>query len=154
MKLAVHLAQPLMVQMSVNLGRGDVGMPQHFLDDAQIRPPGQQVRGEAVAQQVRMDLQIDHGGPLFHNLPQTVRGEPGAAHADENVAAGAAVTSLDSIEAPARWRRSNLTDGWAPGVGALGGTADGDLAGLKKQREALWTGTMRSDERETLAGAK
>ncbi len=68
-----------------------------------------------------------------------------------NVAAGAAVTSLDSIEAPARWRRSNLTDGWAPGVGALGANSDGDLAGLKTQREALWTGTMRSDERETLA---
>lgn len=68
-----------------------------------------------------------------------------------NVAAGATVTSLDSIEAPARWRRANLTDGWAPGVGALGGTTDGDLASLKKQREALWTGTMRSDERETLA---
>lgn len=32
----------------------------------------------------------------------------------KNVALGAAVTSLDSIEAPQRWRRSNLTDGLFP----------------------------------------
>ena len=31
-----------------------------------------------------------------------------------NVALGAVVTSLDSIEAPVRWRKSNLTDGIAP----------------------------------------
>ncbi len=31
-----------------------------------------------------------------------------------NIAAGCAVTSLDSIEAPPRWRKTNLTDGIAP----------------------------------------
>ncbi len=43
-----------------------------------------------------------------------------------NVALGAAVTSLDSIEAPARWRRANLTDG------AFYGQSDADW---KKWRE-------------------
>jgi mono/diheme cytochrome c family protein len=52
--------------------------------------------------------------------------------AGKNVAAGAPVTALDSIEAPVRWRKSNLTDGYAPG---LGGT--GDVAALKKERDAL-----------------
>ncbi len=33
-----------------------------------------------------------------------------------NLAAGAPVSSLDSIEAPVRWSRANLTDGYYPGV--------------------------------------
>ena len=33
----------------------------------------------------------------------------------KNAAAGRPVTALDSIEAPARWRKSNLTDGFYPG---------------------------------------
>src|SRR5262249_54108359 len=33
-----------------------------------------------------------------------------------NAAAGARVTALDSIEAPVRWRRSNLVDGYYHGV--------------------------------------
>lgn len=33
-----------------------------------------------------------------------------------NLAAGAPVASLDSIEAPVRWSRANLTDGYYPGV--------------------------------------
>ena len=52
--------------------------------------------------------------------------------AGKNLAAGAAVTALDSIEAPVRWRRSNLTDGYAPGRAATG-----DLAKLKADRAAL-----------------
>jgi mono/diheme cytochrome c family protein len=54
--------------------------------------------------------------------------------AEKNLAAGATVTALDSIEAPIRWRKANLTDGYAPGRGAAG-----DLAKFKKEREALLT---------------
>src|SRR5262249_55543280 len=35
----------------------------------------------------------------------------------KNAAAGATVTALDSIEAPVRWRKSNLVDGYYYGVG-------------------------------------
>ena len=70
---------------------------------------------------------------------------------NENVAAGAKVTSMDSIEAPVRWQRANLTDGWAPGVGALGGGKQGDLAQLKQQREALWTSSTSPEDKEELA---
>jgi hypothetical protein len=71
--------------------------------------------------------------------------------ANQNVAAGAKVTSMDSIEAPARWQRANLTDGWAPGAGELGGAKGADLARLKQQREALWASSTAPDEKGELA---
>ena len=52
--------------------------------------------------------------------------------AGKNLAAGAAVTALDSIEAPVRWRKSNLVDGYAPGRGGTG-----DAATLRNERQAL-----------------
>ncbi|MCA9175382.1 MAG: DUF1553 domain-containing protein [Planctomycetales bacterium] len=53
----------------------------------------------------------------------------------ENAAVGAKVTSLDSIEAPVRWRRSNLTDGkWAEGADA---EVSRELAALESQRREL-----------------
>ena len=53
--------------------------------------------------------------------------------AGKNVAAGATVSSLDSIEAPVRWTRKNLTDGIYPA--ATGGGEQ--LANLRKQHGAL-----------------
>jgi mono/diheme cytochrome c family protein len=53
--------------------------------------------------------------------------------AGDNVALGAPVTSGDSIEAPVRWARQNLTDGIYPAA-----RGDGErLATLREQREAL-----------------
>ncbi|HVK07896.1 MAG TPA: DUF1549 domain-containing protein, partial [Gemmataceae bacterium] len=52
--------------------------------------------------------------------------------AGKNVAAGATVTALDSIEAPVRWRKSNLTDGLVH-LSARGA----DIARLRTQRQAL-----------------
>ena len=50
----------------------------------------------------------------------------------KNAAAGAPVTALDSIEAPVRWRKSNLTDGLVH-LSARGA----DIAKLRNQRQAL-----------------
>ena len=50
-----------------------------------------------------------------------------------NLAARAPVTSADTIEQGARWRRSNLTDGIAPALAAPAGLADA----LRAQRTAL-----------------
>ncbi len=47
-----------------------------------------------------------------------------------NAAAGAAVSALDSIEAPPRWRAANLVDGVAPDLGG------GHLDALQAAREA------------------
>ncbi len=52
-----------------------------------------------------------------------------------NVALGAAVTSLDSIEAPPRWSRKNLTDGYY--YGAKKDQPATKLADLEKQRTEL-----------------
>jgi mono/diheme cytochrome c family protein len=67
--------------------------------------------------------------------------------AGKNAAAGATVTSLDTIEAPPRWRRSNLVDGLYPGRPA----ADGDLASLEKERKELLAAATTEDERRELA---
>jgi Protein of unknown function (DUF1549)/Protein of unknown function (DUF1553)/Planctomycete cytochrome C len=60
----------------------------------------------------------------------------------KNVAASATVTALDSIEAPVRWRKTNLTDGYAPG------RATGDLSELK---EANIARVVDSDTRRAIA---
>jgi hypothetical protein len=55
--------------------------------------------------------------------------------AGKNIAAAAAVSSLDSIEAPDRWRRSNLTDGIWPS--AVDPSAAAQLADMTRQRDAI-----------------
>jgi len=65
-----------------------------------------------------------------------------------NVAVGAVVTALDSIEAPARWQKSNLTDGWYPGIATAGSA---ELAALRTAREELLARCTFDDERERLA---
>ncbi len=60
------------------------------------------------------------------------------------------MTSLDSIEAPVRWRRENLVDGvfYSPGVSA---EAKEELAKLKTRRAALIRRVTSADLREELA---
>ncbi len=71
--------------------------------------------------------------------------------AGNNVALQSVVTSLDSIEAPERWRKSNLTDGiWAS---AGDETAITQLAEAQRQRQVILdriTTTERTAERERL----
>jgi hypothetical protein len=65
-----------------------------------------------------------------------------------NAALGAAVASLDSIEAPVRWQRTNLTDGYFPG----GSAADSpDLARLRAERQALLDGAVTAGEKAARA---
>ena len=63
-----------------------------------------------------------------------------------NVAALRPVTSFDSIEAPPRWRRSNLTDGLAP----VSATAD-EKAELVAEREALLLSVADQETRQKRA---
>ena len=65
----------------------------------------------------------------------------------KNLAAGASVTALDSIEAPGRWRKLNLTDGIYPH--ATPGAAD--VAALKAQREKLYTEKVSAELRDAAA---
>ena len=68
--------------------------------------------------------------------------------AGKNLALGAAVTALDSIEAPPRWGRKNLTDGYF--YGAKKGRPATHLADLEKQRAALVARTTNPATRAAL----
>lgn len=57
----------------------------------------------------------------------------------KNVAARAPVISLDSIEAPPRWQKKNLTDGYYYGKATLANT---DLALLRADREKMIDGIL------------
>ena len=65
-----------------------------------------------------------------------------------NVALGATVSALDSIEAPARWQKLNLTDGWQPGASVAD---SGELATLRKDRDALIARATPDDDKNALA---
>jgi hypothetical protein len=62
----------------------------------------------------------------------------------KNAALGGSVTALDSIEAPGRWQKSNLTDAWYPGVNL---EQLGELPALREERHALLERAKRPDER-------
>jgi hypothetical protein len=66
----------------------------------------------------------------------------------KNVASGAAVASLDSIEAPVRWSRKNLADGYY--FGHAPGAAE-KLALLKRQREEHFHKLLDAETRAKLA---
>jgi hypothetical protein len=66
-----------------------------------------------------------------------VRGSDGS-----NLAAGATVTSLDSIEAGPRWQRTNLIDGHSPAKG------DSSLEALKAERDKLFAAAEKPAEVE------
>ncbi len=68
-----------------------------------------------------------------------------------NAAAGAAVSALDSIEAPARWRRANLTDGSFP---VEGGTGSAELAEWRQKRSDLLEAAATEAERAELKGVR
>jgi hypothetical protein len=57
--LTVRLTDAVLRDVRINLGRGHVGVPEQRLHAAQIRAAGQQVRGERVAQLMRMDVPTD-----------------------------------------------------------------------------------------------
>ena len=52
----MHGFQSLLIDMGVNLRRRNVGMPEHFLNDAQIGAIAEQVRGKTVPKQMRIDI--------------------------------------------------------------------------------------------------
>ena len=49
-------AQPRILDVRVDLGRRQVGMPEHHLDGAQVGPVLQQVRGKRMTQFVRRKM--------------------------------------------------------------------------------------------------
>ena len=66
----------------------------------------------------------------------------------KNVASGAAVTALDSIEAPVRWQRKNLVDGYY--YGAKEGTT-GELVKLNDRRREILDKALDAETKQRLA---
>ena len=65
-----------------------------------------------------------------------------------NLAEKKKVIALDSIEAPNRWTKANLTDGkWAKSMSPAN---DGKLAGLRKERQSFVESLRSSAERESM----
>ncbi|MCA9263294.1 MAG: DUF1553 domain-containing protein, partial [Planctomycetales bacterium] len=67
-----------------------------------------------------------------------------------NLARSANVTSLDSIEAPVRWQRQNLVDGYAYGM-AADDQLQQELESRRGQRDALVASTLGSEGRQKLS---
>jgi mono/diheme cytochrome c family protein len=70
---------------------------------------------------------------------------------ENNVALGGAVTALDSIEAPPRWRKTNLVDAYYPGA-SLAGAPD-ELEKLTAERDRLIEAAMSVESRNTFTDA-
>ena len=51
--LAMHVPQVASVEMRVDLGTGDIGVAQQFLDGGEIRSALDEVRGEGMSQGMR-----------------------------------------------------------------------------------------------------
>src|ERR1041384_720368 len=85
MKPVVRVLQTTLVDMRVDLGRRDIDVPEHLLDDAQVTAVFQQVRGEAVPQCVRRDVLGDAGGVgvLLDEIPDRLRTERRAARREK-----------------------------------------------------------------------
>ena len=71
MELPMNRFQPLLVDVRINLGRGDIRMPEHLLDDPEIGSVAQKMGRETVPQQVRINVSIQSRmlRMMFHNLP-------------------------------------------------------------------------------------
>ena len=85
--ILVRLGQVLLVQVSVDLRGGDIGMAKELLNHSQVRSAFEQVSGEGVAQEVRVDLlgQSCHGCSLFHDLSHAIGGELAPSHGEKDV---------------------------------------------------------------------
>lgn len=68
--LVVHPGQVLEIQVSIDLGGGDIRVPQQFLDGTEVATGFQQVAGKGVPQQVRMQ-------PLVRSLEPAPPGQSG-----------------------------------------------------------------------------
>ncbi|HEX2916352.1 MAG TPA: hypothetical protein VH186_36660 [Chloroflexia bacterium] len=75
----MHLGQPVGVLLDVDLGGGDRAVAQHLLQVEDVHPLARQLRGEGVAQPVRVEI---HTAPFF---------QPSYHHAETTVGEGHAV---------------------------------------------------------------
>ncbi len=81
MELVVNPAQSFAADVGVDLGRGDLTVPEHQLYGPEVGSPLQKMRREGVPQDMRADIGDDPGGPgvAFQEFPKSLPGERAAA---------------------------------------------------------------------------
>lgn len=69
MEAVVGFFDATLIDVGIDLGRRNVRVPEHFLDDAQIGAVVEEVGGETVAQRVGRDIFFDtRGAGVFFNM--------------------------------------------------------------------------------------
>ena len=94
-ELFVDLFEAGAVDVGVDLGCCDVGVAQHFLDDAEVGSAYEQVRCEAVAQHVGVDLEAGGFSVVLHELPDADAFEGAACAREQQRALAAAVEFVE-----------------------------------------------------------
>jgi len=77
--------QSVLVYVSINLGRGNIGMPKHHLHRPQVGTVAKKVGGKGMADHVRRDFLIDsnHQSGCSDYLPKSQAGHTGTAPGNE-----------------------------------------------------------------------
>lgn len=75
MKLPMDSFKPLLIDMRINLRCRNVGVTQHFLNNAEIGAVPEEMRREAMPEKVRVNILLQSGPPrvFFHDLPNAGR---------------------------------------------------------------------------------
>ena len=83
----MDFSKALLINMGINLGCRDVGMPQKLLNDPQVSSVLQKVGCEGVAQEVGVDFLGESrlGCPLFDDLPDPVGAQGAPADRKKNL---------------------------------------------------------------------
>src|SRR5438132_13407211 len=88
MRLEVQLSPPPIGYVGVQLGRREIGVPEHLLHGAQVCAALEQVRGKGVAQQVWVDalgLEPCLGGQAAEDEEDTCARERAAVRDEEQI---------------------------------------------------------------------
>jgi hypothetical protein len=99
-ELLVHGVEALLIDVGVDLGGGNISVTQEFLDDTQIGAVFEQMGGETVAEQVRVDAPVQSGGAGagLDDLPRPLRGQVSPMDPEEDVATGLFANEFRAFE--------------------------------------------------------
>src|SRR5256885_11104105 len=112
-RLEIHLSTPPIGYVGIELRRGEIRVTQHLLDRAEIGAPLEEVRGEGVPQEVRVDafrLEPGFRRQAAQDQERAGAGQPAALGVEEELRAVAGIEEW----AAAREIAAQSLDGLAP----------------------------------------
>ena len=107
MKLLMNTLQSLVIDMSINLGGGDISVAEEFLDDAEIGSILKEVGGEGVTQQVGIHVLLDPGqlGAGFDDLTNPIGTECSSPHRKEDLGGGVGFDMIGTLVGEVAFQR-------------------------------------------------